>query len=143
MCTMHVYLSTAWEGLMHEVNVTKRVIVNGQWLFCPVVRGKNDRIKPNTVLVGKGEGQERTLEEQYHSEGRYYIDYREGGKRCRRAAGKDATEADDLRRRQELILAAKGNGVRVLDETKPPAGRVLQDAVDTYQIGRASCRERV
>ena len=56
-----------------------------RWQHCPVVRGKTGRVKQDLVLVdGRIE---------HHPEGYYSFDWREGGRRRRRALGKDAPAA--------------------------------------------------
>ena len=60
--------------------------IRGSWRLCAVVYGANNKIKPNAVLV---DGQE-----QIHPEGRYYLDFRQDGKRLRRAAGGTAPKPE-------------------------------------------------
>src|SRR5207245_841708 len=99
-----------------SVNLTKRVKIEGKWSFCEVAyAGKGQkRIRPNVIKLN---GTEET-----HAEGRYYLDWREDGKRYRIAAGKDATEAENQRHAKELELAAINAGVPVLaqvDDERP------------------------
>jgi hypothetical protein len=55
-----------------EVNVTKRVQTSKGLRYCPVVLSANGRVKPDTVLInGK---------EEHHTEGAYYLEWREGSK---------------------------------------------------------------
>ena len=94
-----------------EVNLTKRINTPDGSRFCPAVRAKNGRVKPDYVLVevlvdGHGHA-------EHHPEGCYYIEWREGGKRIRRTAGKDAVRADAKRHLQAGILAAKHSGMEV------------------------------
>ena len=64
--------------------------------YCPVVLSANGRVKPDAVLVnGKPER---------HTEGAYYIEWREGGKRIRLSVGKDAADASSTRLRKETEL---------------------------------------
>jgi len=107
-----------------SVNLTKKVKVASKGLrFCPVVYAKNGRLRPDYVLVA---GQE-----QHHPEGRYYIEWRENGRRARRAAGRDAAEADNTRKRQQAILDAKANGIQVLEKQKT-GDRSVMNVVASY-----------
>jgi len=55
-----------------EVNVTKRVQTSKGLRYCPVVLSANGRVKPDTVLInGK---------EEHHTEGAYYLEWREDSK---------------------------------------------------------------
>src|SRR6266581_8449151 len=69
-----------------SVNFTKYIKRGlNRWQHCPVVRGKTGRVKQDLVLVdGRIE---------HHPEGYYSFDWREGGRRHRRALGKDAPAA--------------------------------------------------
>jgi integrase/recombinase XerD len=106
-----------------EVNLTKRVRTAGGSRFCPVILSANGRVKPDWVLV---DGRE-----ERHPEGRYYLDWYEGGKRIRRSVGKDAGAAAAYRQRQEQILASKAAGLRVIDEANNN-GTLLINAIAVY-----------
>lgn len=90
-----------------KVNLTKRVRINGDLRFCPVVVGGNGRIRPDVVSVN---GQTET-----HKEGTYYLDYRQNGKRIRVAVGKNAQDADNARQRKETEMKAQRIGVEVVN----------------------------
>ena len=91
-----------------EVNLTKRVQTSKGMRYCPVVLGSNGRIRPDVVLVnGRPER---------HSEGSYYLEWREKGKRIRLSVGNDAQDAAARRQRKEAELRALNNGVSVLPE---------------------------
>ena len=52
-----------------EVNLTKRVQTPHGWRYCRVLLSANGRVKPDVVVVsGK---------EEKHSEGAYYLEWRE------------------------------------------------------------------
>jgi hypothetical protein len=53
-----------------EVNLTKRVQTWKGMRYCPVVLSANGRVKPDVVLVN---GQE-----ERHTEGAYYLEWRDG-----------------------------------------------------------------
>ena len=91
-----------------EVNLTKRVHTSKGMRYCPVVLGSNGRIRPDVVLVnGRPER---------HSEGSYYLEWREKGKRIRLSVGNDAQDAAARRQRKEAELRALNNGVPILQE---------------------------
>jgi integrase/recombinase XerD len=107
-----------------EVNVTKRVQTAQGLRYCPVVLSANGRIKPDTVLVnGKPE---------HHSEGAYYLEWREGAKRVRRSVGKDAADATAQRLRKEAELNPMNNGVAVVPQERKSGQRLIADAVASY-----------
>lgn len=92
---------------MHrEVNLTKRVRTNTGLRYCPVVLSANGRVKPDAVMVnGKPER---------HTEGAYYIEWHDNGKRIRLSVGKDAADATAMRLRKETEL---NNGDATVPET--------------------------
>jgi integrase/recombinase XerD len=107
-----------------EVNLTKRVQTAQGWRYRRVVLSANGRIKPEVVVVnGK---------EERHSEGAYYLEWREGGKRVRLSVGKDAADAGARRLRKEAELNAVNNGVEVVPETSKNGHRSLAAAVTEY-----------
>ena len=76
--------------------------------YCTVVLGSNGRIRPDVVLVnGRPER---------HSEGSYYLEWREKGRRIRLSVGNDAQDAAARRQRKEAELRALNNGVPILPE---------------------------
>jgi integrase/recombinase XerD len=111
---------------MAKVNLTKRVEVAGKGLrFSPALYAKNGRVRSDYVLV---EGRE-----EYHPEGRYYLDWHENGRRVRHAAGNDALSAENKRQTQETILAAKAKGVQVIEQKQQKDDdRLLLNAVNAY-----------
>jgi len=106
-----------------EVNVTKRVQTSKGMRYCPVVLAANGRVKPDAVLVnGKPER---------HTEGAYYLEWRECAKRVRLSVGKDAADASGRRQRKEAELNAVNNGVAVVPE-KGNGHRSLAVSVTDY-----------
>jgi integrase/recombinase XerD len=91
-----------------EVNLTKRVQTTKGLLYCPVVLSPNGRVKPDLVVVN---GQP-----ERHTEGAYYLEWREDGRRIRLSVGKDPQDAAARRQRREAELNALNNGVSVLPE---------------------------
>ena len=79
-----------------------------RWQHCPVVRGKTGRVKQDLVLV------EGRIE--HHPEGYYSFDWREGGRRHRRALGKDASGAQLALERHVATERARARGIHVADD---------------------------
>jgi integrase len=107
-----------------EVNLTKRIQTLKGMRYCPVVLSPNGRVKPDLVLVsGK---QER------HSEGAYYLEWRENGRRIRLSVGKDPQDAAARRQRKEAELNALNNGVSVLPDNGKDGPRSIARAVAQF-----------
>ena len=107
-----------------EVNLTKRVETPRGSRYCPVALSANGRVKPDIVLVnGK---------EEKHSEGAYYLEWRDGTKRIRLSVGKDAQDAAARRLRKEAELNAINNGVAVVPENGKDGHRSLAKAVADF-----------
>jgi integrase/recombinase XerD len=116
---------------MTKVNITRRVKIEGKGLqFCKIVYGAGGKIKPDWVIVNG-------LEEHHPEAGPYYLDFRQNGKRTRRAGGLTAAEATQAAEQQKALLlshrAATKAGIR-LPEPEVTGGRSLRDAVDTYLL---------
>ncbi|MGA2417337.1 MAG: site-specific integrase [Candidatus Sulfotelmatobacter sp.] len=90
-----------------EVNLTKRVLVEGQYRNCPPVYSDNGRIKQDWVLVN---GQPEHLKE-----GNYWLRWREGENHIRISVGKNAADAVARKLRQEQVLRTKALGVEVVE----------------------------
>src|SRR5713101_4390842 len=107
-----------------QCNVTKRVETAQGWRYCRVVLSANGRVKPDAVIVNGNT--------EHHSEGAYYLEWREGGKRKRVSVGKDAADATAQRLRKEAELNAVNNGVAVLAPERKSGQRLIADAVASY-----------
>jgi integrase/recombinase XerD len=107
-----------------EVNLTKRVQTAHGWRYCRVLLSANGRVKPDVVIVNGTE--------ERHSEGAYYLEWREGAKRVRLSVGKDAADASARRLRKEAELNALNNGVAVVQENSQNGHRSLAAAVTEY-----------
>ncbi|MFZ0760999.1 MAG: tyrosine-type recombinase/integrase [Candidatus Sulfotelmatobacter sp.] len=107
-----------------EVNLTKRVQTPRGWRYCRVLLSANGRVRPDVVAV--------TDEEERHSEGAYYLEWREGAKRVRLSVGKDAADASARRLRKEAELNAVNNGVTVVPENGKSGPRSLVAAVAEF-----------
>jgi integrase/recombinase XerD len=89
-----------------EVNLTKLVQTSKGPRYCPVVWATNGRIRPDVVMVN---GQP-----ERHTEGAYYLEWREGPKRVRLSVGKDAIDAENRRKRKAAELNAVNEGAALV-----------------------------
>src|SRR6266481_1170547 len=112
---------------MKQVNLTKRVPVNGKLRYCPAVLAVNGKIRPDVVLV---DGKEQTIRE-----GSYSIEWYEGSKRIRVSVGKHATDARNAQLAKQAELHALENGVDVNDAPVTISGQAkhsLAAAIASY-----------
>jgi len=86
-----------------HVNILKKVIVHGKWGLYPAVVEPNDKLKDKVRIKG---------EVELHPEGTYYIEWREGGQR-RRKAIPDRAIVPDLAYRKALELEAVKAGLEL------------------------------
>jgi site-specific recombinase XerD len=116
-------------GMNKAVNLSKRVTTTHGSRFCPVVLAANGRIRPDYVLVdGKPE---------HHPEGAYYVSWYEGSKLKRKSAGRDAAAASAQKHRQQQILAARANGLTVVESgEKTEQGQTVEQAVQKWLAHR-------
>jgi integrase/recombinase XerD len=84
-----------------QVNVLKKVRTNRGWRLCPVVRESNGRLRDRVRVGGRIE---------VHTEGVYYLEWRENGRRLR-AAIPNAAEVLERARLKSLELEARQTGV--------------------------------
>src|SRR5712692_1090 len=86
-----------------RVNLIKKVKVGGDWRFAPVVPESNGKLKDKVLINGQAE---------VHTEGSYYIEWREDGRRGRRFREKVLKEdAIERTRRKALELEAMKQGL--------------------------------
>lgn len=112
---------------MKQVNLTKRVPVNGKLRYCPAVLAVNGKIRPDVVIV---DGREQTIRE-----GSYSIEWYEGTKRIRVAVGKNASDARNAQLAKQAELHALDNGIDLPDSPKTPGGadkHSLSAAIASY-----------
>jgi integrase len=107
-----------------EVNLTKRVKTGNGTRYCPVVLSANGRVKPDFVIVN---GQP-----ERHTEGSYYLEWRENGRRVRLSVGKDAADAAARRQSKEAELNARNNGVAVVPDSGENGHRLIAAAVAEF-----------
>jgi integrase/recombinase XerD len=99
-----------------EVNLTKLVQTSKGPRYCPVVWATNGRIRADVVTVN---GQP-----ERHTEGAYYLEWREGAKRVRLSVGKDAVDAENRRKRKAAELNAVNEGAALVPEAGGPRSLV-------------------
>jgi integrase len=87
-----------------SVNVVKKVKVNGQWKFCPVVVESTGRLKDRVLVNGRSEA---------HPEGVYYIEWRDNGRR-RRQAIPNRLDVMERARLKALELEATKEGIQTV-----------------------------
>lgn len=110
-----------------EVHLTKRVRTAAGLRYCPAVEAaSNGRIKADVVLV---DGRE-----EKHTEGAYYIEWRESGKRIRLSVGTNAQDAANAKFKKAAELNARNLGVAVVPANGSTNGtkQSLSDAVADY-----------
>lgn len=107
-----------------RVNLIKKIKVGATWRFAPVVAEPNGRLKDKVRINGIVET---------HTEGAYYIEWRERGKRCRVSVARE--DAVDEARKKAVELQAIRDGLIAAPEpsveetvVKTPIG----DAIDAY-----------
>jgi integrase/recombinase XerD len=79
--------------------------------YCPVAWATNGRIRADVVMF-KGKPER-------HTEGAYYLEWREGAKRVRISVGKDAVDADNRRKRKAAELNAVNEGAALVPVAGP------------------------
>jgi integrase len=99
-----------------EVNLTKLVKTSKGPRYCPPVWAVNGRIRPDVVMVN---GQP-----ERHTEGAYYLEWREGPKRVRLSVGKDAVDAEGRRKRKAAELNAVNEGAALVPVAGGPRSLV-------------------
>jgi len=107
-----------------EVNLTKRVQTSKGLRYCPVVLSPNGRVKPDLVTVNG--------HPERHSEGAYYLEWRENGRRIRLSVGKDPQDAAARRLRKGAELNALNQGVTVVPENGDSGHRSVATAVAKF-----------
>src|SRR5215831_18997165 len=86
-----------------RVKLLKRIRNNGDWVRVPALFDSKGRVRRDHVMI---EGRDET-----HTEGSYYLEWWEGGKRYREGAGPNAFAAAEKMRVKQAELDAVRNGV--------------------------------
>lgn len=109
-----------------QVKLLKQVKVNDKWKLATVLFDSKGRVRRDHVRIN---GRDET-----HSEGGYFLEWWNEGKRHREAAGGDAQDAADKARVKQAELVATQNGIippaPPVDPT--PARTTLTAALDGY-----------
>jgi integrase/recombinase XerD len=103
-----------------RVNLIKKIKVGATWRFAPVVPELNGRLKDKVRINGAVET---------HTEGAYYIEWRERGKRCRVSVAREDAVAEARKKAVELQAIRDG----LIASPEP----VVEDAVVQTSIGDA------
>ncbi len=94
-----------------RVNIIKMVKVDDKWPFAPVVERKGKIVRDHVLVNGKDE---------HHPEGRYYLEWYEGGKKRRQPIAM-FEEAVPAARTKFLELQARKAGILVALPAQPAA----------------------
>jgi hypothetical protein len=113
-----------------RASVWKYVKLGKCWRYCRPVIGKNNKIKPNWVIVN-GRAEE-------HAEGNYYIHYLQGRKQVWKRIGKNPAQAMGAADFQEGYFDAVARGIPVKSEEKPPLmiSRTLFGYLEEYRLSK-------
>lgn len=103
-----------------RVNLIKKIKVGATWRFAPVVPEPNGRLKDKVRINGAVET---------HTEGAYYIEWRERGKRCRISVAREDAVAEARKKAVELQAIRDG----LIASPEP----VVEEAVVQTPIGDA------
>jgi hypothetical protein len=114
-----------------RVNLIKKSKLDGSWRFAPVVPEANGRLKDKVRING-------TIE--VHTEGTYYIEWRDRGKRCRASVTRE--DAVDQARMKAIELRAMREGLIASPEPEPEARpRRRSEMRSTLISGMCGCSE--
>ena len=116
-----------------RVNVVKKVKVDGQWKFCPIVLEANGRLKDKVRVDGRTE---------IHREGVYYIEWREAGQRRREAAPHRSQVLERARLKALEIDARKAGLAFDLSQSSPAANSIVPLLPDQILQPHAGNRDR-
>jgi integrase/recombinase XerD len=108
-----------------RVNVIKRIKVNGKWPFAPVVERNGRIVRDHVWISGR---------EERHPEGRYYLEWYQGGKRRRQAIA-SFDQVAEAARKKSIELDALRAGMLPSTELPgalAPARRTIATAIDDY-----------
>ena len=86
-----------------RVKLLKKIKINGNWTLAPVLFDSKGRVRRDHVKIqGRDED---------HPEGSFYLEWWDGGKRYREAAGPNAFAAAEKMRVKQAELTAMRNGI--------------------------------
>ena len=105
-------------------NLKKYTAVDGAWRFVPVLK-INGRPRPEVVVIDGATVRGTT--------GRFYVEWRQKGKRIQKPCGSSSREALDARRTQVALLNGEIDEPEEEDSASLPLGEVLiQSAADDF-----------
>jgi hypothetical protein len=108
------------------VNVLKKVRTNGSWKLCPVVRESNGRLRDRVRVNGRTE---------VHSEGVYYLEWREAGRRLREAVPNHAEVLERARLKSlELEARRAGAALDTLRDSEPPRSSIPANRMENGTV---------
>lgn len=110
-------------GYANRVNILKKIKLQDQWRFAPMVEDSQGRIKWDHVAIDG--------HEEVHREGAYYIDWYENGRRRRESVGKFPHDVLERARRKRLVLQSEKAGIEIKNSDSSEERR-LHAAIDRY-----------
>ncbi len=110
-------------GHTHHVNLIKKVKIEGSWRFAPVVYEANGRLKDKVCVSGRVE---------VHSEGTYYIEWREHGRRYRTSVTREDALCKARRKSVELHAIREGLIIAPRSAPKTSPRTPVGEAIDEY-----------
>ncbi len=105
-----------------EVNLIQKVKTENKWHFVPVQFSSNGKIKAGS--------------------GTFYLEWRERGKRKRKAVGKNPTEALTARNRLQHRLEGVAIGIKNAESPNTPSDKSLASAVEEYLEEKRQSRKK-
>lgn len=121
-----------------EVNLTKYIDIDGDGKrrYCPAVYNVNKAGQPTTIKAHRVyiKGADGKPVETYRPDGKYVMDWTQGGKRERQTLGTDPQDAESQKRNKAIELAyiATGNVVAPRDSKEEASGLTILEAKALY-----------
>jgi integrase/recombinase XerD len=108
-----------------RVNIIKRIKLGAKWPFAPVVEHNGRIVRDHVLVSGR---------EEHHPEGRYYLEWYEGGKRRRKPVPKYEDLVPSARSKSIELNALKVGLLRSSDApaTNEPPRLTMDAAIDQY-----------
>ncbi len=108
-----------------RVNIIKRIKLGSKWPFAPVVEHNGRIVRDHVLIAGR---------EEHHPEGRYYLEWYEGGKRRRKPVPKYEDLLPSARSKSIELNALRVGLLRpsVAPAADEPARLTMSAAIDDY-----------
>jgi hypothetical protein len=116
-------MSQATSAFSARVNVVKKVKVDGEWKFCPVVVESSGRLRDRVRVNGNTET---------HPEGVYYIEWRDKSQRRRQAIPNRNEVLDRARRKALELESAKMGAPAILPKA------ATESAAEDFPVAQAA-----